>query len=238
MKKTTKIAIIAAMEEEVAILKSKITDFRVENHLGFNFYLGNIAGCEVVLLQSGIGKVAAATGTAILLNNYSVDAVINTGSAGGLSTQLNIGDIVVSSDVFYHDVDLTAFGYKAGQMSGCPAAFEADTYYQSVAKESINLQGVNAVIGSIGSGDAFINGKEQLANIKNTFPNAVAVEMEAAAIGHVCWLSVIPFVVVRAISDNGDNESAIDFKEFLALAAKQSSKVVESMLNIIVNNPT
>jgi 5''-methylthioadenosine/S-adenosylhomocysteine nucleosidase len=226
-----KIAIIAAMEEEVAILKSKITNYQVERYLGCDFHLGQIAGCDIVLLQSGIGKVAAASGTTLLLNNYKVDAVINTGSAGGLFSTLNIGDIIVSKDVFYHDVDLTAFGYQPGQMSGCPVTFAADQHYQSLAKLCIERHGVNAVEGSIGSGDAFINGKQTLANIKQTFPNAIAVEMEAAAIGHVCWLFKVPFVVVRAISDNGDNESAVDFQSFLKLAAKQSSLIVESMLS-------
>jgi adenosylhomocysteine nucleosidase len=226
-----KIAIIAAMEEEITILKSKITHYQVERHLSCNFHLGQIAGCEIVLLQSGIGKVAAASGTTLLLNNYKVDVVINTGSAGGLSSELNIGDIIVSKDVFYHDVDLTAFGYKPGQMSGCPVVFEASQQYQSLAKSCIKKQGINAVEGSIGSGDAFINGKATLERIKQTFPNAIAVEMEAAAIGHVCWLFKVPFVVVRAISDNGDNESAMDFQSFLKLAAKQSSLIVESMLS-------
>lgn len=225
-----RIAIIAAMEEEVAILKSKITHYRVERHLNCDFHLGKIANCEIVLLQSGIGKVAAASGTTLLLNNYQVDAVINTGSAGGLSTALNIGDIVVSKNVFYHDVNLTAFGYQPGQMSGCPIAFEASETYQTLAKECVKKQGVNAIEGSIGSGDAFINGKTNLERIKQTFPNAIAVEMEAAAIGHVCWLYQIPFVVVRAISDNGDSESAVDFQSFLKLAATQSSLIVESML--------
>ena len=226
-----KIAIIAAMEEEVAILKSKITHYHVERHLEFDFHLGQIANCEIVLLQSGIGKVAAASGTTLLLNNYKVDAVINTGSAGGLSSELNIGDIIVSKEVFYHDVDLTAFGYKPGQMSGCPVAFEADSKYQLLAKTCIKKHGVNAVEGSIGSGDAFINGKSNLERIRQTFPDAIAVEMEAAAIGHVCWLYKTPFVVVRAISDNGDSESAVDFQSFLKVAAAQSSLIVESMLS-------
>ncbi|MCX8727302.1 5'-methylthioadenosine/S-adenosylhomocysteine nucleosidase [Gilliamella sp. B2838] len=226
-----KIAIIAAMEEEVAILKTKINHYRVENHLGCDFHLGQIAGCDIVLLQSGIGKVAAASGTTLLLNNYNVDAVINTGSAGGLSSKLNIGDIVVSQDVFYHDVDLTAFGYLPGQMSGCPATFKSAEKYQLLAENCIKKHGVNAIVGSIGSGDAFINGKNHLDRIKQTFPDAIAVEMEAAAIGHVCWLFKVPFVVVRAISDNGDNESAIDFQSFLKLASAQSSLIVESMLS-------
>ncbi|RKS87014.1 methylthioadenosine nucleosidase /adenosylhomocysteine nucleosidase [Orbus hercynius] len=225
-----KIAIIAAMEEEVAILKSKIINCHVENILGFDFYLGQIEGCDVVLLQSGIGKVAAATGTTLLLSRFEVSAVINTGSAGGLDPRLKIGDIVVSNSTIYHDVDLTPFGYQPGQMAGCPITFNADISLKSLAKEVIAEQNINAVEGVITSGDAFINGENALTHIKTKFPDAIAVEMEATAIAHVCWLFSIPFIVVRAISDNGDKKSAISFEEFLPLSAKQSSLIVESML--------
>lgn len=225
-----RIAIIAAMEEEVAILKNKITDCQVDNILGINFYSGQIQGCDVVLLQSGIGKVAAATGTTLLLSRFDVDAVINTGSAGGLDKRLNIGDIVISTQSLYHDVNLTAFGYEPGQMAGCPISFQADKNLREVARNTIIEQGANFVEGVIASGDAFINSDSLLKMIKSQFPDTIAVEMEAAAIAHVCWIFSIPFVVVRAISDNGDKSSAISFEEFLPLAAKQSSSIVEAML--------
>lgn len=225
-----KIAIIAAMEEEVSILKSKITDCQINNIFGFDFYTGTIQDCDVILLQSGIGKVAAAAGTMLLLSRFEVDAVINTGSAGGLDRRLNIGDVVVSTRAIYHDVNLTVFGYEPGQMSGCPVAFESDNTLMTVAKEAIIAQGVNAVEGVIASGDVFINGDEAINNIKKQFPETIAVEMEAAAIAHVCWMAGMPFIVVRAISDNGDKASAVNFNEFLPLAAKQSSLIVESML--------
>lgn len=225
-----RIAIIAAMEEEVAILKSRLASIRIETHSGFDFFVGKLAGGDVILLQSGIGKVATASGATLLLNNYSVDLVINTGSAGGLDTALNIGDLVVSSEVFYHDADLTTFGYKLGQMAGCPATFTADPHYRQLALECIRAEKLSAVEGVIGSGDRFINGKQALAQIKTHFPHTIAVEMEAAAIGHVCWMFNVPFVIVRAISDNGDDHSAIDFDEFLPLAAGQSSIIVEALV--------
>lgn len=225
-----KIAIIAAMEEETSILKSKINNPRIEAHSGFEFFVGEIQGCDIVLLQSGIGKVAAASATTLLLNHYHVDAVINTGSAGALARQLDIGDVVVSSSVFYHDVDLTAFGYPLGQMSGCPLMFQADSTYCQLAIKHIEKNNVKAIEGIIGSGDSFINGDESINRIKTAFPDIVAVDMEAAAIGHVCWMFNTPFVVVRAISDNGDDHSAMDFDEFLILASNQSSLIVESML--------
>lgn len=226
-----KIAIIAAMAEEVAILKTKIIDCQIENIQGFEFLTGQIQGCDIVLLQSGIGKVAAATATTLLLDRYEVDAVINTGSAGGTDRRLKIGDVVVSTQAAYHDVNLTPFGYKPGQMAGCPITFTTDDNLRHIAKQAIEAQGVNAVEGMIASGDSFINGEQAIATIKNLFPETIAVEMEAAAIAHVCWLFSIPFIVVRAISDNGDKASAVNFEEFLPLAAKQSSLIVETMLH-------
>ncbi|KAA1333827.1 5'-methylthioadenosine/S-adenosylhomocysteine nucleosidase, partial [Escherichia coli] len=127
--------------------------------------------------------------------------VINTGSAGGLDPKLNVGDIVVSEAVRYHDADLTAFGYAPGQMAQCPAAFMADATLISLAEKCIQSLDLNAVRGLVCSGDAFINGAEPLARIRATFPDVAAVEMEAAAIGHVCHQYNLPFVVVRAISD-------------------------------------
>lgn len=225
-----KIAIIAAMEEEVAILKDKITNCQIHNILGFDFYTGKIQGCEVVLLKSGIGKVASATATTLLLNNFEVDAVINTGSAAGLDSNLNIGDVVISNGAIYHDVNLTPFGYELGQMAGCPVAFNADENLKNIAKDAIIKQGVNAVEGVITSGDIFVNSDATLNSIKQHFPDAIAVEMESTAIAHVCWLFGVPFIVVRAISDNGDKASAVSFDEFLPLAAQQSSLIVEAML--------
>lgn len=231
-----KIAIIAAMEEEVHILRSKIQHCRTETVSGFEFYIGQLNNVDVILLKSGIGKVAAAAGTTLLLSRYSVDGVINTGSAGGLHSTLNIGDILVSTEVGYHDADLTAFGYQLGQMAGCPATFKADSHYQTIATESIKQNKCHAVAGLICSGDAFINGHTRLQQIKTHFPDAIAVEMEAAAIGHVCWLFETPFVVVRAVSDVADKESAISFDEFLPVAAQSSSLIVESMLQHIANS--
>ena len=224
------IAIIAAMEEEVAILKSHIINCQTTTILGTEFFTGQIAGCDIVLLKSGIGKVAAAAGTTLLLNHFQVEKVINTGSAGGLSSHLNIGDIVISTCATYHDADLTAFGYEYGQMAGCPVDFAADHALQQLAKNCVEKQGLSAISGLIASGDMFINSKEKRQQISKLLPDTIAVEMEAAAIAHVCWMFGVPFVVVRAISDNGDEASAISFDEFLPLAAKHSSQIVEAML--------
>ncbi|WNN49259.1 5'-methylthioadenosine/S-adenosylhomocysteine nucleosidase [Siccibacter colletis] len=225
-----KAGIIGAMEEEVTLLRDKIENRQTLTLAGLEIYTGTLNGTDVALLKSGIGKVSAAMGAALLLEHCKPDLIINTGSAGGLAPTLNVGDIVVSGEARYHDADVTAFGYEIGQMAGCPAAFKADDNLVSAAEACIKQLNLNAVRGLIVSGDAFINGAEGLAKIRHNFPQAVAVEMEATAIAHVCHNFGVPFVVVRAISDVADQASHLSFEEFLATAAKQSSLMVETLV--------
>lgn len=225
-----KVGIIGAMEQEVMLLRDRIENRQTLKRAGCEIYSGTLNGVDIALLKSGIGKVSAAMGTTLLLEHCRPDVVINTGSAGGLAATLKVGDIVVSDEVRYHDADVTAFGYEPGQMAGCPAAFAAAPALIALAERCISQLGLNAVRGLVCSGDAFINGAEPLARIRHTFPSVAAVEMEAAAIGHVCHAFGVPFVVVRAISDVADKESHLSFDEFLAVAAKQSTLMVETML--------
>ncbi|WP_275554422.1 5'-methylthioadenosine/S-adenosylhomocysteine nucleosidase [Mixta sp. Marseille-Q2659] len=225
-----KAGIIGAMEQEVTLLRDKIENRQTLSIAGCEIYTGTLNGVEVALLKSGIGKVSAAMGTALLLERCRPDFIINTGSAGGLAASLKVGDIVVSDEVRYHDADVTAFGYEPGQMAGCPAAFPADDKLITAAERCISQLNLHAVRGLVVSGDAFINGAEPLARIRTTFPQAIAVEMEATAIGHVCHQFATPFVVIRAISDVADQESHLSFDEFLSVAAKQSSLLVETLL--------
>ncbi|MCU1795600.1 5'-methylthioadenosine/S-adenosylhomocysteine nucleosidase [Pectobacterium polaris] len=225
-----KVGIIGAMEQEVTLLRDRIENRQTFQRAGCEIYTGQINGVDVALLKSGIGKVSAALGTTLLLEHSKPDVVINTGSAGGLAPTLNVGDIVVSDEVRYHDADVTAFGYEPGQMAGCPAAFLADEKLIALAQEVIAELQLNAVRGLVVSGDAFINGAEPLTRIRTTFPKAIAVEMEATAIAHVCHQFAVPFVVVRAISDVADKASHLSFDEFLSVAAQQSTRMVEAIL--------
>ncbi|MHA7845363.1 5'-methylthioadenosine/S-adenosylhomocysteine nucleosidase [Serratia sp. D1N4] len=228
-----KVGIIGAMEEEVTLLRAQIENRQTIQRAGCEIYTGQIGGVDVALLKSGIGKVAAALGTTLLLEHCQPDVVINTGSAGGLASTLKVGDIVISEEVRYHDADVTAFGYEPGQMAGCPPAFVANDELIALAENCIKQLDLNAVRGLICSGDAFINGAEPLARIRATFPTVAAVEMEAAAVGHVCHQFGTPFVVVRAISDVADQQSHMSFDEFLTVAAKQSSLMVNAMLQTL-----
>lgn len=120
-----KLAVIGAMEEEVTILRSKLKDAKQEMIAHCEFTTGDYEGIEVILLKSGIGKVNAAISTTLLLDRFKPDYVINTGSAGGFHHTLNVGDVVISTDVRHHDVDVTAFDYEYGQVPGLPAKIQS-----------------------------------------------------------------------------------------------------------------
>ncbi|SPY32326.1 5'-methylthioadenosine/S-adenosylhomocysteine nucleosidase [Pasteurella canis] len=225
-----KIGIVGAMAQEVEILANLMENKVITQVASCTIYEGDIQGKSVALVQSGIGKVAAAMGTTALLQLTRPDIVINTGSAGGVTAGLNVGDIVISNETIYHDADVTAFGYVKGQLPACPPAFVSDERLSALAETIALAQGHNVKRGLICSGDSFINGGEALAKIKVDFPNVMAVEMEATAIAQVCHAFNLPFVVVRAISDGGDGKANMSFEEFLPLAAKQSSQIVLGML--------
>ncbi|NOI78106.1 5'-methylthioadenosine/S-adenosylhomocysteine nucleosidase [Vibrio coralliilyticus] len=229
-----KIGIIGAMEQEVSILKQAIKNCQEVSKAGCTFFSGQLNGVDVVLLQSGIGKVAAAIGTTVLLDEYQPDVVINTGSAGGFDSTLNLGDVVISTEVRHHDADVTAFGYEMGQMAGQPAAFTADAKLMDVAEKALSqMEDKHAVRGLICTGDTFVCTAERQAFIRQHFPSVIAVEMEASAIAQACHQFKVPFVVVRAISDVADKESPMSFEEFLPLAAKSSSEMVFKMVELL-----
>ncbi|MFP3029445.1 MAG: 5'-methylthioadenosine/S-adenosylhomocysteine nucleosidase [Arsenophonus sp.] len=231
-----KIAIIGAMEQEVALLRKQIDAQLALSLGGCEIYYGKFDDLDIALLKSGIGKVSAALGTTLLIEHFSPKFIINTGSAGGLIPTLHVGDIVVSTEVCYHDVNITAFGYQPGQMAQCPATFKADKKLIELTKKCIEKLDLHAVRGLICSGDSFINGAKELTYIRQTFPTAIAVEMEGSAIGHVCHQFGIPFVIVRAISDVVYKQSCLSFEEFLPVAARQSSLMVQTMLANLANS--
>lgn len=229
-----KIGVIGAMEQEVSILKAALTNLEETKKGGCTFFTGQLNGADIVLLQSGIGKVAAAVGTTILLSDYQPDVVINTGSAGGFESSLNLGDVIISTEVRHHDADVTAFGYEIGQMAGQPAAFAADQKLMDVAEQALaQMEDKHAVRGLICTGDEFVCRPERQAVIRANFPGVIAVEMEASAIAQTCHQFNTPFVVVRAISDVADKESPMSFEEFLPLAAQSSSEMVVKMVELL-----
>ncbi|APE32131.1 5'-methylthioadenosine/S-adenosylhomocysteine nucleosidase [Halomonas aestuarii] len=228
-----RIGIIGAMAQEVEQLASQLEDRRTRHHVGCTFHLGRLHGIEVVILQSGIGKVNAAIGTTLLLDVYHPEAIINTGSAGGFGEGLEIGDVVVSSEVRHHDVDAVVFGYEHGQVPNMPAAYLPDERLVRVARESVEALGeVNVVEGLIATGDVFMACPELVATTRTRFPTMLAAEMEAAAIAQTCHLYGCPFVVIRALSDiAGGGDNHLSFGEFLEKAADHSSRMVTAMVD-------
>ncbi|WP_028402873.1 5'-methylthioadenosine/S-adenosylhomocysteine nucleosidase [Ectobacillus panaciterrae] len=226
-----RIAVIGAMEEEVRILRDKLENAQTETVAGCEFTKGNLAGHEVILLKSGIGKVNAAMSTTILLERYEPEKVINTGSAGGFHHSLNVGDVVISTDVRHHDVDVTAFNYEYGQVPGMPATFEADGELVALAEKCMQTaEGVQAVKGTIATGDSFMNDPARVEFIRGKFTDLYAVEMEAAAVAQVCYQYKVPFVIIRALSDIAGKESDVSFDQFLDKAALHSTNFIVKML--------
>ncbi len=229
-----KAGIIGAMEPEVALLKAKLSNSEEVMHAGYTFYQGQLDGNDVVIVQSGIGKVAAALATAVLIDKFQPNYVVNTGSAGGFDATLKVGDIVVSSEVRYHDVDLTVFGYEIGQLPANPAAYIPHEALVQAAKQGIEqLENIQTMIGLITTGDTFMTKDEDIAKARANFPTMAAVEMEGAAIAHTCHQFNVPFVIIRSLSDIAGKESATSFDEYLETASVNSSQLVVNMLNAL-----
>lgn len=226
-----KIAIIGAMEEEVTIIREKLENRQTEVVANSEFTSGSYGGKEIILLKSGIGKVNAAMSTAILLERYQPNIVINTGSAGGLNPKLNVGDIVISTNVCHHDVDATVFGYDFGQVPQMPKDYAADEKLVALAEESTNiLKEISVTKGLIASGDSFMSDPERVKMVAQKFPGLQAVEMEAAAIAQVAYQFHTPFVIIRSLSDIAGKESDISFDQFLHIAAQNSADLVLEMI--------
>ncbi|QDK71858.1 5'-methylthioadenosine/adenosylhomocysteine nucleosidase [Lactococcus protaetiae] len=225
-----KLGIICAMDEEIRVLIENLENAEKHTRHGRTFHTGSIGRHEVVLVESGIGKVMSALAVALLVEIFEVDAIINTGSAGAVAQGLNIGDVVVADKLAYHDVDVTAFGYAFGQMAQQPLYFESSKYFVSELKKV--LDGVH--IGLITSSDSFISSPSRIIEIKKHFPDVLAVEMEGASIAQAATALDKPFVIIRAMSDTADHDANVKFDEFIIEAGRKSAKGLISLLNKMV----
>lgn len=230
------IGIIGAMDSEVKHLKECLEDCKTSEFSGMTFYEGKLNQKDVVVVKSGIGKVNAALCAQVLILNFKVQKIINTGIAGATGKGLKVFDFVVSTEAVYHDFDTTAFGYKVGQVPGLPESFKADkdlvqkaleVFKQTDFSKEHSIQS-----GLIASGDQFISGGERKDFIKNTFKPA-CVEMEGCAIAHTCHINKVPFVIIRCMSDMADDdvEQTYSFNE--DTCAKASSEFVEAFVKSI-----
>ncbi len=216
------LGIIGAMEEEVARIKEKMEQVTVLKKAAMEFYQGTLAGKDVVVVCCGIGKVNAGICTQILVDCFGVSAVVNTGIAGSLKAEIDIGDIVLSTDALQHDVEAIAFGYPVGQIPRMDTlAFQADERLRQIAKsacERVNPD-IHVYEGRVVSGDQFISDKEKKDWLVQTFAG-YCTEMEGAAIAQAAYLNQIPFLIIRAISDKADDSASEDYPSFEAKAIR------------------
>lgn len=226
------LGIIGAMDEEVAKIKEQLTDVQVETRAAMDFYKGKLDGRDVVVVRSGIGKVNAAMCTQILADIYKVCGVVNTGIAGSLRAEIDIGDIVLSEDALQHDMDATGFGYGPGQIPRVDTlAFRADEGLIRLAQEccaKVNPD-IHTFVGRVVTGDQFISDKEKKQWLVDTFAG-YCTEMEGAAIAQACYLNSIPFLIVRAISDKADDSATVDYPAFEAKAITHSVNLLTEMI--------
>lgn len=226
------IGIIGAMEEEVNILKEKMSIDAVEKKASMEFFKGKLNDKEVVIVRSGISKVNAAVCTQILIDDFNVDCVINTGIAGSLQNKIDIGDIVISSDAMQHDVDATGFGYDLGVIPRMETSvFKADERLIELAKKvcEAEIPDIAAHVGRVVTGDQFISDREVKNKIESNF-HGYCTEMEGAAIAQAAYLNNVPFVILRAISDKSDDSATVDYPAFEKKAIEHSVILVENML--------
>ncbi|BCG57884.1 5'-methylthioadenosine/adenosylhomocysteine nucleosidase [Paenibacillus sp. URB8-2] len=223
------IAIIGAMEEEVEVLRSRLENVRRTEAAGGSYYSGTLEGRDIVLLQSGIGKVNAALTTTLLIERYQPELIINTGAAGGIGSSLRIGDVVVGTELAYSDVDATAFlQYEYGQVPRMPARYPVPEEFLALARQlaAARKQDGRVLTGLITTADSFIGSKEAADFIRGRFPESLATDMEGAAIAQTAYRFGVPFLAVRAISDLAGSEAEGLFTSHLDLAAVNAAEFV------------
>lgn len=226
------IGIIGAMDEEVEQIVSAMELTRQETKASMTFNAGKLSGRDVVIVQSGIGKVNAAVCTQILVDDFNVDYVINTGIAGSLKAEIDIADVVISSDVLHHDMDATGFGYPLGQIPRMDTlSFAADDRLIKLAEEACAkvIPQVGVHVGRVVSGDQFISDKAVKDRISKNF-EGFCTEMEGAAIAQTASLNGVPFVILRAISDKADDSATMDYPAFEKQAIANSVLLIKELV--------
>lgn len=231
------LGIIGAMDQEVAAIKAHMQNVQIVTRASMDYYVGSLDGHEAVVVRSGIGKVNAGICAQILVDEFRVSAIVNTGVAGSLRAEINIGDIVLSSDAAQHDMDVTLLGYQAGQIPGIDVlAFPADTELIRLAEEccrNVNPD-IRTYIGRVVSGDQFISESKKKQWLIENF-DGFCTEMEGAAIAQAAYLNHVPFLIIRAISDKADDSASMDYPEFEMLAIERSVRLIEEMIRCYQN---
>ena len=228
-----KTGIIGAMKEEVDTLKAALTKLKTSTIAGMEFNEGKLNGKSVVVVQCGMGKVNAGICANTLVHTFGVDRIINTGVAGSLNADIDIGDLVISTDAVQHDFTVEAIGFKKGEIPYTGLyAFPADDELRAMARRAAEAAAPDSKVfeGRVCSGDQFIATREQKESILEAF-GGMCCEMEGGAIAHACYLNHTPFVIIRAISDKADDSEEVSFETFAEQAAKHCAAIVRYMIS-------
>ncbi len=225
------IGIIGAMNIEIELIKNKIIIEDERKYAGFIFYIGKYKGLNIILTSCGIGKVNAASCTQILIDRFNVTEIINTGIGGSLNKKVGLCDIVISENVTYHDVRQTQmktyFPFKEFFTANKQLVEIAVKAYENMSPKEYNYH-----IGRIVTGEAFVCDDDLKEEIISRY-NPYCVEMEGAAIGHVAEINEVPFIIIRSISDNADDNATLNYDEFEIIAANNSAMIILNMLDLI-----
>jgi adenosylhomocysteine nucleosidase len=229
---TGRVAIIGAMAEEISLLLDHMENRTTSNAVGIEYHEGQLHGKQVVAVKSGVGKVNAAVCTQILIDRYAAEKVIFTGVAGALDPTLAIGDIVVSDECMYHDMDVTALGFPLGTIPfESRSVFPSDETLAKLALEAGGGWFTGRIIrGRILSGDQFIADRGAVRKLREELHGA-CTEMEGAAVAHVCSMNGVAHVVIRSMSDRADGSAPDNFRQFTERAAANSYRIVEGILD-------
>lgn len=226
------VGIIVAMEEEMKAIEAKMKDTEEIKRYELQIIKGKIAAQTCIAVKCGVGKVNSARVTQILIDNFKIKYIINMGAAGALDDNLQIGDIVIGDKLVQHDFDITAFGHDKGYITGVGKEVKSDKQLTKRLTQIVNnktTRNYQVEIGTIASGDIFCTEIEMKEKIHQKF-DAKCVEMEGAAIGQVCHLNKIPFLVIRSISDSPNGKNAITFDEFVTLASERCASLIKEFL--------
>lgn len=226
------IGIICAMREEIEEILIFMKNKEEAAFGTFKFVEGDIFGCRCAVALCGVGKVHAAMCTQALIIKYNPDLILNVGVAGGIDPKINIGDTVIAAGVIQHDFDVSSFqNRKKGEISGIDLVEIETTKWITdkivVCSNEILPQTVHT--GTILSGDQFICSSQKLTELRNEF-GGVACEMEAGSVGQVCYVNKKDFGIIRAISDNADHNSNIDFEKFTKSSSKNAALILSNFI--------
>ena len=234
------LGIITAVTTERDAVLEKMNDVETYSFYNLQFYVGNIHNTRCIMTMSGVGKVNAARSTQMMIDKFEPEKIVNVGSAGALDPDLNIGDVIISTECVQYDINLTAFGIKKGALSEDEDGFfKADAGFASLCEKAMNdsiSDAFKIILGPIATGDRFNDSPEKKAKIYQEF-GALCNEMEGAAVAQVCALCEVPFVVIRSISDNSDEDTLMSYNNFKKLASERCVNFLVNLVTEIEKSP-